>query len=186
MRLRTAAPIGSVIRRSGMLAGSACSSGRAEVKLSSSISNGPTELCRERRTVRTFNLFISHSWSYSVQYSRLVSLLNNRKYFSFRDYSVPIDDPIHTTGSDTDLRRAIRRHMAPCSVVLILAGVYATYSRWIKEEIDLAQEGFIEPKPIIAVAPWGSHRISVPVQRAANRVVRWNTDSIVSAIRELV
>ncbi len=135
--------------------------------------------------MRTFNLFVSHSWTYSDQYMRLVSLLNKRNYFRFKNYSVPKHDPIHTRGTIHELRFAIKQQMAPCSVVLILAGVYATHSRWIDEEIKLAQEGFNTRKPIIAIQPWGSERTSVPVKLAADRIVRWNTDSVVNAIREL-
>ena len=75
--------------------------------------------------------------------------------------------------------------MAPCGVVLILAGVYATYSKWINKEIELAQYGFSSRKPIIAIEPWASERTSAVVKTAADRIVRWNTDSIVNAIREL-
>ena len=135
--------------------------------------------------MRTFNLFISHSWSYSNTYDGLVNLLQQRSYFSFRNYSVPQDDPIHDAGTDAQLREAIRRQMAPCSVVLILAGVYATYSKWIEEEIDLAKHDFDATKPIIAVEPWGSQRTSTRVKDAADKIVRWNTESIVRAIREL-
>lgn len=75
--------------------------------------------------------------------------------------------------------------MAPCHVVLILAGIYASYSKWINIEIELAGMNFSDPKPIIAIAPWGSERISKPVRAAADRIVRWNTESIVKAIRDL-
>ena len=135
--------------------------------------------------MRTFNLFISHSWSYPNQYTGLMTLLKNRSYFKFRDYSVPANDPIHTAGTVAELRQAIKQKMAPCSAVLILAGVYASYSRWINEELDLAKDGFSEPKPIIAIAPWGSLRTSATVKAAADKIVRWNTESVVSAIREL-
>lgn len=70
--------------------------------------------------------------------------------------------------------------MAPCSV--ILAGVYATYSKWINIEMELATRA---PKQIVAIRPWGSERMSVPVRQAANRIVGWNTDSVVNAIKEL-
>ena len=135
--------------------------------------------------MKTYNLFISHSWRYSDQYDRLVNLLRERGYFAFRNYSVPPDDPIHGAGNDAQLRRAIRNHMAPCHVVLILAGVYASYSKWINVEIELAEMNFSDPKPIIAIAPWGSERISKPVRAAADRIVRWNTESTVKAIRDL-
>jgi len=75
--------------------------------------------------------------------------------------------------------------MAPCGVVLILAGVYATYSKWINQEIDLAASSFTYPKPIIAIEPWGSERTSLVVKQAADRIVKWNTDSIVGAIRDV-
>ena len=135
--------------------------------------------------MRNHHLFISHSWSYSDQYEGLLGLLRVKSTFEFADFSVPRDDPIHNARSVSKLRQAIRNKMAPCSVVLILAGVYATYSKWINEEIDLAKRGFNQPKPIIAIAPWGSQRTSVRVKKAATKTVRWNTNSIVSAIREL-
>ena len=125
--------------------------------------------------MKTYNLFISHSWSYSSQYDRLVNLLNKRSYFSFKNYSVPPDNPIHRAGTNAQLRQAIRNHMRPCHVVLILAGVYATYSKWIDREIDLALHGFANAKPIIAIRPWGNERVSVPVSVAADRIVGWNT-----------
>ena len=135
--------------------------------------------------MRTFNLFISHSWAYTDAYDKLINLLRNRENFAFKDYSVPRDDPIHDAENAEELRQAIRDQIAPCSVVLILAGVYSTYSRWIKEEIALARRGFENPKPILAIEPWGSERTSVAVKEAADRTVAWNTESIVKAIREL-
>ncbi len=138
-----------------------------------------------QKPVRTHHLFISHSWAYSNTYDRLVSLLRRRKYFRFKDYSVPRDDPIHNARTVVALRTAIRQQMSPCGAVLILAGVYATYSKWIDEEIRLAQRGFVVPKPIIAIRPRGNVRLSKPVQQAANRIVSWNKDSIVAAIRDV-
>ena len=139
-----------------------------------------------RRTpVKTYNLFISHSWNYSDQYNRLVNLLRERGYFAFNNYSVPSDDPIHGAGTDTQLRHAIRNQMMSCHVVLILAGVYATHSKWINIEINLAKNGFTYAKPIIAIAPWGSERTSKPVKLAADRLVGWNSESVVRAIRDL-
>ncbi len=135
--------------------------------------------------MRTFNLFVSHSWDYSDAYDKLVNLLRKQRHFAFKDYSVPRDDPIHDAKNAQELRLAIRNQIAPCSVVLILAGVYSTYSRWINEEIALAKHGFENSKPILAIEPWGAERTSVPVQKAADRIVGWNTESIVTAIRSL-
>jgi hypothetical protein len=131
----------------------------------------------------TYNLFISHSWSYSDAYQRLIALLDGRGYFSYRNYSVPMDDPIHTRGSDRELHAAIKRQIAPSSCVLMLAGVYSTHSKWINREIAICTTEFARKKPIIAIEPWGAERTSKVVRDAADVVVKWNTESIVAAIR---
>lgn len=128
-----------------------------------------------------YNLFISHSWSYSDQYEKLVALLDNAEDFEYKNYSVPKDDPIHNANNAKELKEAIRKQMQPVSCVLLLAGVYATYSKWINIEIELAQE---MGKKIIAIEYWGSQYTSKVVKDAADVIVKWNTKSIVNAIKE--
>lgn len=128
----------------------------------------------------TYNLFISHSWNYSDTYDGLVNLLNAKPYFDYKNYSVPKNDPIHNAPYDYQLKAAIRNQMQHASCVLILAGVYSSYSKWINIEIQLAQE---MGKKIIAIEPWGAERTSIVVKNAADETIRWNTDSIVRAIR---
>ena len=128
----------------------------------------------------TYNLFISHSWAYSNQYEGLVRLLNANPYFSYKNYSVPKNDPIHNAPYQYQLKEAIRRQMQPASCVIILAGVYSSYSKWINIEIELAKE---MGKRIIAVEPFGAMRTSTVVKNAANEVVGWNTITIIRAIR---
>ena len=132
-----------------------------------------------------YNLFISHSWSYGDQYDRLVDLLDSDTYFHYRNYSVPKNDPIHNANNDKQLREAIRNQMAHASCVLVLAGVYSTYSKWINIEMDLAKNAFLFSKPIIAVEPWGAERTSAIVKANADRIVKWQSSSIIKAIREL-
>lgn len=132
--------------------------------------------------MKTYHLFISHSWKYSDAYYRLVNLLENYPYFTFVNYSVPQDNPIEYAANDGELRRAISDKMLPCSCVLILAGVYATYSKWINIEIELARKLH---KPIIDIEPWGADKTSVIVKDAADKRVGWNTKSIVDAIRSV-
>lgn len=128
----------------------------------------------------TYNLFISHSWTYSDAYDKLVGMLNNATNFSYKNYSVPKNDPIHNASNASQLKAAIRNQMQHASCVLIMAGVYSTYSKWINIEIELARE---MGKTIIAIEPWGAQRTSLVVKQVANKVAGWNTSSIVSAIR---
>ncbi len=129
-----------------------------------------------------YNLFISHSWTYSDAYEKLVNLLNTAPYFSYKNYSVPKNDPIHNAPYDYQLKAAIRNQMQHASCVLILAGVYSTYSKWINIEIELANE--LE-KRIIAIEPFGAEKTSTVVKNAADKTVKWQSSSIVNAIREV-
>ena len=107
-------------------------------------------------------------------------MLDDSPNFYYKDYSVPKNDPIHNASYDYQLRAAIRNQMQHASCVLILAGVYATYSKWIKIEIELAQE---MGKKIIAIEPWASEHTSTIVKNSADEVTGWNTASIVRAIK---
>ena len=134
---------------------------------------------------KTYNLFISHSWSYRSQYDGLIKLLRKNTYFHFRNYSVPKNNPIHDASNDRQLRKAIRSKMQSCSAILVLAGIYSNYSKWIKKEVNLAKIGFSASKSIIAVEYWRSKRTSVPVKNAAQAVIKWNSQSIINALKEV-
>jgi hypothetical protein len=138
--------------------------------------------------MRSYNLFISHSWSYSENYKKLCNLLDKANYFEYKDYSIPKDDPL-IINAKTDasykkqLRDKIKEQMKYASVVIILAGVYASYSETINMEIEISKE---LGKPILAIEPFASEKTSVKVKESASKIVAWNTSSVVSAIKELV
>ena len=134
-------------------------------------------------TLKSRSLFISHSWAYGDAYEKLVGLLDAAPNFQYKDYSVPKDDPVHNAPNVDALYKAIKKQMVFCDVVLIMAGKYATYSKWIEREIQIAKEDF--SKPIVGIRPWANEQVSSVVSNAADRLVGWNTSSIVSAIREL-
>ncbi len=132
--------------------------------------------------LKNYNLFISHSWGYSDAYEKLCGLLKDAPNFVYSDYSIPKDDPVHTKSDDV-LYEAIKQKMTFCNVIIILAGVYSSYSKWIEKEIKIANNEFSNKKPIIAIEPWGSEKTSQIVKNNADQVVKWNTSSIVNAIR---
>lgn len=133
-----------------------------------------------------YNLFISHSWTYGDAYEKLVNMIDNRPYFSWKNYSVPQDDPIHDAPNQQLLYEAIKRQISPSHVVIILAGVYATYSKWINKEIKIAKNEFYTSKPILAIQPRGTEKTSKIVKDNADLIVGWNTESIIDGIRQLV
>ena len=129
--------------------------------------------------MQTYHLFISHSWNYSDAHDKLVSLLTAHPTFTFKNFSVPPHNPIVGARTDKQLTEAIENKIRPCSAVLIMAGMYASYSKWINKEIEIAQR---MGKVIIAIKPFGAERISAVVRNAAHAECAWNTASIVSAI----
>ena len=87
--------------------------------------------------LKTYKLFISHSWAYSDAYEKLCNLLGDASTFVYSNYSIPKDDPVHTK-SDVVLYEAIKQQMTFCNVIIILAGVYSSYSKWVEKEITIA------------------------------------------------
>lgn len=89
--------------------------------------------------MQTYHLFISHSWNYSDAHDNLVRLLNAKPGFTYKNFSVPPDNPIVDAKTDKQLEQAIENKIRPCSAVLIMAGMYSTYSKWINKEIEIAK-----------------------------------------------
>ena len=130
---------------------------------------------------KTYRLFISHSWKYGDAYDKMIQFFEQQG-LDYYNHSVPQDDPINTNGTDKQLKEAIEAKIKGTSCIIILAGVYATYSKWINKEIEIAKE---YGKPIIAVEPWDSEKTSKIVKDNADKIVKWQGKSIVDAIKEL-
>jgi len=126
----------------------------------------------------TYHLFISQSWRYSDAYERLQDLLRMEPAFTFEGHSVPAPHPVIELDAQA-FEQAIVEHLRPCSALVIMAGVYPTFGKWIDKEIEVAQR---LGKPIIAVKPFGPERISPTVRNAANAECGWSTRTIVGAI----
>ena len=126
-------------------------------------------------SLKTYDLFISHAWSYSDDYYRIVDLLAKAPYFKWRNYSVPQHNP-----KDGNLEEALKKQIRPVNVVIILAGMYTNYSDWIEFEMNFADH---IGKPMIGVRPWRAQRVPREVQDRVKEMVGWYTSSIVDAIR---
>jgi hypothetical protein len=108
--------------------------------------------------LKTYDLFISHAWFYSKGYNKLIDLLNEAPNFTYRNYSVPEHDPVIVPDSDAGrirLSRALDAQIRPVNIVLVMAGMYASYRYWIQKEIEIAQR---YDKPIVGLIPRGQQR----------------------------
>jgi len=133
----------------------------------------------------TYKLFISHAWSYSDDYERLLNILDSVPYFKWHNYSIPHDEPVLNPSTIIARRwrllREIDEQIRPTNCVLIICGMYVAQRFWCQQEIEIAQK---YNKPIIGIIPRGNKRIPVCVQESAIKIVHWNTQSIVKAIRK--
>ena len=139
-------------------------------------------------STKQIHVFISHAWSYSGHYDTLSEWVFDNNWsvgqasLDFRDYSVPINDPIHDADNAKQLKEALYNKISRSHVIVIPMGMYANYSKWIQKEID----GAIEyGKPILAVDPWAQKRSSSVVRDIATKEVGWNKKSVVGGIWEL-
>lgn len=129
--------------------------------------------------LKNYKIFISHAWSYSSDYFKLIEFLDKAPFFIYSDYSVPTHDSFGRLNNE-QLKEQIKNQIRPVQVVLVLSGIYVSHSNWIDFEIEYARE---LGKPIVGIQPWGSINTPASVTKYATEIVGWNTSSIVDAIR---
>lgn len=130
---------------------------------------------------KNYNVFISHSWDHLDDLRNLRKNLENRGYFNVEFSEVTPENAIKSENIYY-VRARVAQRMSNADIVIGLAGVYASHSDWMAWELDKAQD---LGKPILGVIPRGQERISTVVSDRADEMVRWNTESIVAAIRRL-
>lgn len=130
--------------------------------------------------LKNYHLLISHSWRYSHQYETIVNWLNGSPYFKWSNHSVSADNPFNTE-SDSGLQDRLTRQIQGCSAIIVVSGMYTSYSKWINYEINEARR---MNKPIIGIKPWGNERVPVKIQEDSTALVNWNSNSLISAVRD--
>lgn len=126
-------------------------------------------------------LFISHSWTYSERYNSMVSLLNNRLFFEWQNYSVP-ESKAFVGLNANGLAEQIKNQIRPVQCVVIIGGMWTNHSDWIQFEMDFAKS---IGKPILAVRPRSAKVMPQAVVNIADAVVNWNGDSIIAGIGQI-
>jgi hypothetical protein len=129
--------------------------------------------------LKEYTVFISHSWDYDNHYMRLVEMLNEAKLFNVAYEEATKSNPINSQNAQY-IKVTLSKKISNSNIVLGLAGMYASYSDWMKWELEKAVQLGI---PIVGIIPWGQERVSNIVSEKAKELVRWNTDPIISAIR---
>ena len=128
---------------------------------------------------KEYHIFISHSWKYPNDLENLRNLLRERGYFNVEFEEASADEPINSANAYY-IKKRLTEKISNSNIVLGIAGMYASYSDWMEWELDKAIELGV---PIVGVIPRGQERISQTVSSRSKQDVRWNTESIVAAIR---
>lgn len=126
------------------------------------------------------HIFISHAWKYNDDYYTITRWLDE-SLIVYHNYSVPKHDSLDA-GNTRKLEAALTEQMRHANIVIIIAGMYAKHSDWIQYEID---EAVRMDKKIIAIKPRGNIYLPLEVQKAANKTVAWNRNSLLEAIRTI-
>lgn len=132
--------------------------------------------------LKTRMLFISHAWQYEQHYNQLVLWFDDANNFSWKNCSVPSTDAL-TDKTSKGLSESMTRQISPAQGVIVLAGMYAAHSEWIKYEIN---EAVRMGKTIIGVRPWGQERVPTVVSENAHVMVNWQSKSIIDAVRDYI
>ena len=101
--------------------------------------------------LKNYRLLISHSWKYTSNYEKVKKWLDESQNFKWCNHSISADNPYDST-TDRELKEKITNQISGCNAVIVVAGMYTNYSKWIDYEID---EALRLNKPIIGLKPWG-------------------------------
>ena len=93
------------------------------------------------------------------------------------EYSVVGHNPL-----EGGLKEVLKKQIGPAKVVIILAGLYPLCMKWINYQMNHSRT---LQKPIIGVRPFGSDLIPQEIADAADEIVDWNINNIISSIKRL-
>lgn len=131
----------------------------------------------------TYPVFLSHSWVEQDGVERITSLMEAYRLktaeFAYEYYSVSKDDPSQFLPSNKALTLSIEKQMEPCCCIIMLAGVFEEFKRWINLELDAAKKLGL---PIILVEAVDPKHTSHKEKRAAVEIVNWDATQLGDAI----
>lgn len=129
----------------------------------------------------TYNIFISHAWEYNEDYKTIVKWLDNSN-MDWRNMSIPEHNP-KEADNNSELKQKIDNNINESKVFIAIAGMYAAQNtrEWINIEIGIANK---YNKPFIGIIPRGHERIPEIIKDSADKLVKWNSQSLIGAIKE--
>jgi|TARA_B100001964_G_C14012639_1_gene500074 hypothetical protein len=134
-----------------------------------------------------YDLFISHALRNHDEWDRFVDLLNDSSELEWRNFSLPWYDPAfdqRTPIGKKMILKSLKDQIIPSHCTFMLSGVFSSKGShpWMEMEIKISQD---HGKPIIAVPGVESGDILEPICEAATKIISWEANEAVAAIKEL-
>jgi hypothetical protein len=123
-------------------------------------------------------LFVSHSWDENEDYNRVFEYLEASGNFYYKNTSQPqAKRPIDRESQREDLRRQI----APCEVVVIVASAYKWSPELVGFQMNFAKAA---DRPIVAMENFGStEALPKAIKDLADEICSWNERDLIDALR---
>lgn len=129
-----------------------------------------------------YDLFVSHGWEYTHEYYKVLEYLDeisNHNDFSYINHSEPQHDAPSRKYTD-ELKVELRDQIDKSQAILVLSDMYKHYAYWLDFEMEYAQ---IQDKAIIGLHSWGERKTPIDIKTQADRIIGWNPDTLVKALR---
>lgn len=120
----------------------------------------------------TYQIFISHVFDYKEHYLKVKDELN-KSSVNWKNFSIDEHKKF-----DSNVKQKIEKNIKSANRVIILSGIYASHSEWIKWEYEKAVEN---NKKIIAIKPWSNTKLPSFISNSNYEnleIIGWNPSLI--------
>ena len=123
-------------------------------------------------------IFVSHVWQADDDYLRVFEFLESAPQFYYVNSGKPDTRP---AGGKESEREELRKQIAPCEVVILLATHYRRAPDLIEFQAHYAKAA---DKPIVMLVSFGgTGAVSATLQSLADETIDWSQRALVDALR---
>ena len=124
-------------------------------------------------------IFISHSWTNLDELRNMENLLKHKGCSSVVFEELVFEDRFDSVNADK-IKQLLEDKIRKSNVFVGIAGESIANQEWLQWELETAVAHNV---PIVGVLPRGQNVVSEVFNENASQVVKWYTESIVSAIK---
>jgi hypothetical protein len=134
----------------------------------------------EEMDLKTYQLFITRVAETGEEYERFIGRLEDAHDFNYENHS---DNVLSGKSNKEELKNALKDTISDVEMVIILAGLYPTYSNMIWAVIELSHE---LKKPVLLIRPYGMEDVPAELENASKGVIGWSASCIAGAIKGIL